>query len=110
MHDEVHRPGRRLPAGVLEALDADLHLVEPGLELLAAARAMGGEAAHDAFAAAGERQRGIGDQEHRCGDHGDRHAIDQLLDFGACHGQTSPTLGTVDVTPVSASLRKASLS
>src|SRR6185312_5371380 len=93
---------RGLAARILELLHPLDHLVEPGLELLAAARAVGREAAHQAFAAAGERQRRIGDQEHRRGDGRHRQALHELADFGLRHDQMVPTVGVVAVTPAAA--------
>src|SRR4029453_163488 len=61
MHAQVHGPRCRLFAGIPQPLHAVLHLGQPGLELLAAAGAVGREAPHDALAAAGQGQRRVGD-------------------------------------------------
>ena len=87
--DEIDGPRRRAFPGILQPFHAVDHLVEPGVEFLAAARAVGGKAAHQALGAAGEGEGGVRDQEHRCGDGGDRHALDQLLHLGACHNLSS---------------------
>ncbi|MNP35269.1 hypothetical protein D3C76_1285930 [compost metagenome] len=59
----------------LQLRQACLDFLQPGLEAGAVALVQGREAADHAAGAAGQYQPGVGDQEHRCGNHGQAQAL-----------------------------------
>ncbi len=59
----------------LQVSQASLDLFQPGLEASAVALVQGRETANHAAGAAGQHQLGVGDEEHRRGNHGQPQAL-----------------------------------